>query len=140
MKRLLIATVVGALALVSCGSDTIEDVADDIENSTDVSVSDEVEANAVALAADVEQQMDTLTTEIQSSEAAADLQDAWSNIQGAVTAAIASMQTDGSISTDGLSEAIDEFEAEVTEAGDEIGPEITEAWNSLRSSLEQLMN
>jgi phage-related minor tail protein len=139
MKRIITAIMIGALALAACSGDTVDEVASEIEDATDASVADEVEQNAVELASEVEQQMDTLTTEIQNSEAADDLQNAWNDIQTEVTAAIASMQTDGTISTEGLEQELDEFQTELDAAGDQIAPELQDAWNSLRSNIEQMM-
>jgi phenylalanyl-tRNA synthetase alpha subunit len=139
MKRIITAIMIGALALAACSGDTVDEVASEIEDATDASVADEVERNAVELASEVEQQMDTLATEIQNSEAADDLQNAWNDIQTEVTAAIASMQTDGTISTEGLEQELDEFQTELDAAGDQIAPELQDAWNSLRSNIEQMM-
>jgi phenylalanyl-tRNA synthetase alpha subunit len=139
MKRIITAIMIGALALAACSGDTVDEVASEIEDATDASVADEVEQNAVELASEVEQQMDTLATEIQNSEAADDLQNAWNDIQTEVTAAIASMQTDGTISTEGLEQELDEFQTELDAAGDQIAPELQDAWNSLRSNIEQMM-
>lgn len=140
MRRIIIAIVVGAMAIAACGGESVDDLASDLEDATNGSVSDEVEQDAMDLAADVEEQMDTLTTEIQSSAAAAELETAWTNIQSEVTAAIASMQTDGSIATEGLEEALSEFQTELDAAGDDLAPEVRSAWDSLRTSIEQLMN
>jgi gas vesicle protein len=140
MKRIITAVMIGALALAACSGDTVEDVTSEIEDATSASVSDEVEQDAVDLATDVEQQMDTLSNEIQNSEAADDLQNAWNDIQNEVTAAIASMQTDGTISTEGLEQELNEFQTELDAAGDEIAPEVRDAWTSLRTSIEQLMS
>jgi gas vesicle protein len=140
MKRIITAVMIGALALAACSGDTVEDVTSEIEDATSASVSDEVEQDAVDLATDVEQQMDTLSNEIQNSEAADDLQNAWNDIQNEVTAAIASMQTDGTISTEGLEQELNEFQTELDAAGDEIAPEVRDAWTSLRTSIEQMMS
>jgi PBP1b-binding outer membrane lipoprotein LpoB len=140
MKRIITAIMIGALVLAACSGDTVEDVTSEIEDATNASVSDEVEQDAVDLATDVEQQMDTLSNEIQNSEAADDLQNAWNDIQNEVTAAIASMQTDGTISTEGLEQELNEFQTELDAAGDEIAPEVRDAWTSLRTSIEQMMS
>jgi hypothetical protein len=139
IKRITAFLMAGALALAACSSETVDDVTSELESATDVSVADDVEQDAMELAAEVQDEMSTLGTEIQNSDAADDLQAAWNEMQGEVTAALASMGTDGTISTEGLEEGIDEFQTALDSAGDEIGPEITEAWNSLRDKVESLM-
>jgi enamine deaminase RidA (YjgF/YER057c/UK114 family) len=129
----------GLLALAACSGDGLE-VSSELDAVTDVTVTDEVEQSALELASDVEEQMDMLTEEIQTSEAASELESAWSNIQTSVTAAIASMQSDGTVATDEIEEALDEFQTELDAAGDEIAPEVRSAWESLKTSLQDLMN
>jgi hypothetical protein len=126
--------------LAACSGDGLEDVSSELDAVTDVTVTDEVEQGALELASDVEEQMDMLTEEIQTSEASSELESAWSNIQTSVTAAIASMQSDGTVATDEIEEALDEFQTELDAAGDEIAPEVRSAWESLKTSLQDLMN
>lgn len=138
MKRLTSILFAGVLVLAACSGGDLDDVASELEDVTDATVSDEVEQDAMDLAADVEEQMDTLSEEIQSSDAAAGLQDAWADVQTAVTAAIASMQADGTVATDGIEEALNDFQSEVDAAGDEIAPELRSAWESLKTSIQEL--
>lgn len=140
MKRFMTAALVLVLSIVACSGEDLEGVASQIGSATDASVADEVEQNAVELATQVEQEMDGLTAEIQSSQSAEELQDAWADIQSAVTEAIASMQTDGTISSEGLADALTRFQTELDAAGDEIKPALREAWDSFKSSLEQMMS
>lgn len=139
MKRLTTILFAGVLVLAACSGDGLGDVASELEDATDATVSDEVEQDAIDLAADVEEQMDTLTEEIQSSDAAEDLRDGWTDIQSAVTAAIASMQADGTIATEGIEDALTEFQSDLDAAGDEITPELQAAWESLRTSIQELV-
>lgn len=136
LKALLLTVV---LVLAACSGDGFDEAANDLEDVTDATVSDDVEQGAVDLAADVEEQMDTLSEEIQSSDAAEGLQDAWADIQTAVTAAIASMQADGTVATEGIEEALNDFQSEVDAAGEEISPELRTAWESLRTSIQELV-
>ncbi|HET9261320.1 MAG TPA: hypothetical protein VFP42_14460 [Acidimicrobiia bacterium] len=140
MKRLIALLFAGLLVFVGCSGNGLEDVASDLEDATDATVSDEVEQNALELAADVEEQMDTLTEEIQSSGAAEELQSAWSEVQTEMTAAIASMQADGTMTVEGIEEALDDFQTEIEAAGDEIAPELRSAWDSLRTSIQELIS
>ncbi len=138
--RRMIALLTGlVLALAACSNQAVDDIASEIDSATDASVADEVERNAIELAAEVEQEMDVLAEEIQASEAAADLKAAWGEVQAEVTAAIATMQTDGTITTDGLEQELEAFQAELDGVGDAVAPELKEAWSSLRTKIEQMM-
>jgi hypothetical protein len=139
MKRLTTLLVVGVLALAACSGDGLGDVTSELEDVTDATVSDSVEQTAMDLAADVEEQMDTLSEEIQSSDAAEGVQSAWSDVQTEFTSAIASMQSDGTLAAEGLQEALDDFQAEIEAAGDDLAPELRAAWDSLRSNIQELI-
>lgn len=84
--------------------------------------------------------MNVLAQEIQTSGTATEVESAWTKVQTELTAAIASMQTDGSISTDGLEGALADFQAALDSAGEEITPEMRSAWQSLRLKVEQMMD
>lgn len=129
-KRLVTAIAMAGLLVIGACTD----------GTVDPEVSDDVEQEAVDLAAEVETQMTNLAIEIQDSEAAADLQGAWGDVQAEITAAIASMGTDGTIQTENLGAELDEFEAELEAAGDAVTPELLQAWEALRSSVEQMMS
>jgi hypothetical protein len=137
--RRIITTIVAAVLLAACSGEGVDTLTSQLDSATGDSVADQVEENAVELAANVEQQMDILGEDIESSGVSADLESAWTQIQTEVTTAIASMQTDGTISADGLREALDAFQTELEAAGNEITPEVRSAWNSLRSDIEQMM-
>jgi phenylalanyl-tRNA synthetase alpha subunit len=139
-KKLSAAVLAGAMALAACSGDAVDDVTSEIEEATDASVADEVEQNAMDLASEVESEMSSLATEIQNSESADELETAWNDLQGEVTAAIASMQTDGSIETEGIEQELDAFQSELEAAGDDIAPDVRNAWDSLRSKIEELMS
>ena len=138
-RTILMLMIAGSLVLAACNDGAVEDVTSEIEDATDVSVADETEQAAIEVAAEVEEQMNTLETEIQNLDAAEELESAWSGMQSELTAAIASMGTDGMLSTDGLEDEIDAFQSAVDDAGDEITPELRDAWDTLRAKVEQLM-
>lgn len=128
----------GLLTITACsGEGGVEDV---VSGITEDSVADQVEQDAMELAAEVEQEMTVLGEEIRNSGAAAELQAAWDEVQAEASAAIASMQTDGTIQAEGLRTELEEFQAELEAAGDEVGPELQDAWESLRAKIEQLMS
>jgi hypothetical protein len=140
MKRLPTLLVVGLLALAACSSDTLDDVTSEIQDSSDISVADEAEQDAMELAVEVEEQMNTLAAEVQESEAASDLETAWNEVQTELTAAIATMDTDGAIETDGIEGELDDFQNALEAAGDDISPELRDAWDALRSDIQALMS
>jgi hypothetical protein len=84
--------------------------------------------------------MTELATEIQNSQAAADLETAWVALQAEMTAALSSVQADGEIDTTALQSELDEFESELTAAGDEVGDDLMSAWSSLRAKFEDLIS
>lgn len=138
--RRMIALLTGlVLVLAACSNQAVDDIASEIDSATDASIADEVEQNAIDLASEVEEEMGVLAEEIRASEAAADLQAAWGEVEAEVTAAIATMQTDGTITADGLMQELEAFQAELDEAGDAVAPELKAAWSSLRTKIEQMM-
>ena len=140
IRKLIALIVAGMLALAACSDGTMDDVASELEDAADVSVADETEQDAMELASEVEDQMNTLQAEVQSSEAVDDLEESWNQVESELTAAIASMGTDGTISTEGLEEELDDFQTAIEDAGDSITPELRDAWQSLRTQVEELMS
>lgn len=140
VKKIAALLLAGAMVLGACSDDSLDDAADELDEATNGSVADEVEQNAVELATEVEAEMSSLATAIQNSEAAADLETAWNDVQAELTAAIASMQTDGSIETDELEDELDEFQSAIEQASDSVEPELMDSWDSLRSKIEQMMS
>jgi gas vesicle protein len=130
-KYLLLAVLVGALALVGCSDtpDTIEEAATSLPDVDDVQ----------ALAGDIQNEMSDIATEIEGSEAAEELQAAWSDIQTEITAAVAAVSEDGSIDTDAVRDELENFQSEMDDLGDQVSAELRSSWAELREKLEQLM-
>jgi len=130
--RILAMIVVGLLAIAACADTTgdIEDAVTSLPEASDVA----------DLANDVQAEMTELATEIQNSQAAADLETAWVALQAEMTAALSSVQADGEIDTTALQSELDEFESELTAAGDEVGDDLMSAWSSLRAKFEDLIS
>lgn len=130
--RILAMTVVGLLAVAACADTTgdIEDAVTSLPEASDVA----------DLASEVQAEMTELATEIQNSQAAADLETAWVALQAEMTAALSSVQADGEIDTTALQSELDEFESELTAAGDEVGDDLMSAWSSLRAKFEDLIS
>jgi uncharacterized protein YlxW (UPF0749 family) len=130
--RILAMIVVGLLAIAACADTTgdIEDAVTSLPEASDVA----------DLASEVQAEMTELATEIQNSQAAADLETAWVALQAEMTAALSSVQADGEIDTTALQSELDEFESELTAAGDEVGDDLMSAWSSLRAKFEDLIS
>lgn len=130
--RILAMIVVGPLAIAACADTTgdIEDAVTSLPEASDVA----------DLASEVQAEMTELATEIQNSQAAADLETAWVALQAEMTAALSSVQADGEIDTTALQSELDEFESELTAAGDEVGDDLMSAWSSLRAKFEDLIS
>lgn len=130
--RILAMIVVGLLAIAACADTTgdIEDAVTSLPEASDVA----------DLAGEVQAEMTELATEIQNSQAAADLETAWVALQAEMTAALSSVQADGEIDTTALQSELDEFESELTAAGDEVGDDLMSAWSSLRAKFEDLIS
>ena len=137
--RIMVMTVAALFAVAACSEDALDDVASEVEDATDVTIGEGAEQDAIELAAEVEAEMTTLASEIQSSAVAADLQDAFTDLQGELTAAIASMDTDGRLTSDDLQEELSEFQGLIDDAGDEITPELRSAWDSIRAKIESML-
>lgn len=140
MKRTTALIAALLFALAGCSGQSLDDIASEIDSATDASVTDEAEQNAVELAGQVEEEMSALSQQIESSDAASDLESAWGDVQAKLTAAIATMQTDGTITADGLEDAFADFETELDQAGEAVAPNVRDAWTSLRAKVEQMMS
>jgi len=125
---------VAALALAAC-SDAPENVQDAVSS---LPSSEEVTENVTEVAQDVQTQLNELGTAIENSEAAEDLQTAWSDVRTEVTSAISSFSSGESIDTAAIETQFDEFQTELEAMGDDVGDEVMSAWNELRAAFEQL--
>lgn len=129
--RILIVALVGALAVAAC-SDTPGTVDDAVS-----SIPDEGEmADALT---DIQAEIETVATAIENSDAADDLQTAWSEVRAQINEAMNSITSDEAIDTEAIRAELEEFQAEVEAAGDEVGADLESAWNELRSRIEQLI-
>lgn len=124
-----------AMMLSACNG-TLEE----LQSGTNASVADDVERHAVELAAEIQGDMESLSQQIQSSGTDQEIRDAWNAVQAELTAALASMQTDGAITADGLEEELNDFESVLQAAQANVQPELESTWVSLRSKVERLMS
>lgn len=132
--RVLIMALMATLAVAAC-SDAPENVEDAVSS---LPSSEEVTENVTEVAEDVQTQLNELGTAIENSEAAEDLQTAWSDVRTEVTSAISSFSAGESIDTAVIETQFDEFQTELEAMGDDVGDEVMAAWNELRSAFEQL--
>ena len=137
--RITVMALAALFAVAACSEDALDDVTSEVEDATDVTIGEGAEQDAIELASEIEAEMTTLATEIQNSTVAADLQDAFTDLQGELTAAIASMGTDGLLTSDDLQEDLNEFQGLIDDAGDEITPELRSAWDSIRTKIESML-
>lgn len=132
--RVLIMALMAALSVAAC-SDAPENVEDAVSS---LPSSEEVTENVTEVAEDVQTQLNELGTAIENSEAAEDLQTAWSDVRTEVTSAISSFSAGESIDTAAIETQFDAFQTELEAMGDDVGDEVMTAWNELRSAFEQL--
>lgn len=132
--RVLIMALMAALSVAAC-SDAPENVEDAVSS---LPSSEEVTENVTEVAEDVQTQLNELGTAIENSEAAEDLQTAWSDVRTEVTSAISSFSAGESIDTAAIETQFDAFQTELEAMGDDVGDEVMAAWNELRSAFEQL--
>jgi ABC-type glycerol-3-phosphate transport system substrate-binding protein len=129
--RILILALVGAVAVAAC-SETPEVLDGAVTTFPD-------EDDVAELVAEVQAEIQEVSTEIENSEAAADLRAAWSELSSELNAAIASITSNQAIDTAAVRDQLDEFQSEVEMAGDEVSDELRSAWIELRSKFERLL-
>ena len=132
--RVLLVALVAALALAACSDtpDSVEDAVSSLPSGEDV-VEDVTE-----VAEDVQTQLNELGTAIENSEAAEDLQAAWSDVRTEITSAISSFTSGENIDTEAIQAQFDEFQTELEAMGDDVGDDVMSAWSELRAAFEQL--
>jgi hypothetical protein len=144
--KLLAVALTGLLAIAACtdtagdGTTTSEGVDVTTTSSSTSSTPAGGTSDLAELMTQMQTEMTTLANEIQNSEAADELQAAWSELESDLSAAIQTALTDGTFDTVTISDSFDEFQSTLDSLGEQVGPEVTEAWNALRSSIEQMMS
>ena len=131
-RYVLVAMMVGMLAIAGCSDtpDTIEEAATSLPDVDDLQ----------SLAGDIQSEMSDIANEIESSEAAEELETAWSDIQTEISSAVAAIGEDGSIDTEAVRDELENFQSEMDELGDQVSAELQSSWAELREKLEQLMS
>jgi len=93
-----------------------------------------------AAIASLQAEMSQLAAQVESSQAAAELQIMWDEFQAELTAALADVQADGTLDLSGVETRVQEFEDDLDSLGDQVEPELRDAWATFRSNIEQLMS
>ncbi|HEY5890052.1 MAG TPA: hypothetical protein VIW94_05075 [Acidimicrobiia bacterium] len=99
------------------------------ESSTPTDSEDEVVGQ-------LEDQIETLSNAISSSETGQELSSAWNTLKIELAATVATLRTQGEVARDELESALDAFEEELDAI--EVGEDVSAAWEELRTRLEQL--
>jgi hypothetical protein len=128
--KTLLAALIGLVALAACSGTTDTTIGSSLPAGEDVS----------GAAAEVQAELSTLASEIESSEAADDIRAAWTSVQAEVGTAIATVTADGDVDTEALQSEFNEFEAQLDALGDEVGDDLRESWLEVRRQVEQLFD
>jgi hypothetical protein len=131
--------IVCLLALGACADNDLTTTTVDGGAVTTVADSTEATADVAATIAEVQSDVTDLSTEIQNSAAAAELQESWNTLQTAVLAAVASVADDGTMDGTQIQGAIDDFQTDLDALGADVEPTVAEAWDTLRDNLESMM-
>lgn len=130
--RILIVALIGSIAVAACSDtpDSIDDAVSSLPGEEDVA----------ELGADIQAEIDAVSTAIENSEAADELRDAWSDMQAELEEAMNAIASNEAVDTDAIRAELDEFQAQVEAASDDVSDELVSAWNELRAKVEQLIS
>lgn len=130
IRKLLLA-LIGAVVLAACNSaaDIVDDPVTTLPTQDDV----------VEVVSEVQADIERLGEEVANSEAADELQEAWTELNSELTSMMESIRTNQAFDTDAVENRLAEFGQEVEAAGEEVGDELQSAWFDLRSKVEQLL-
>ena len=85
-----------------------------------------------------EDDIDSLSEAISSSESAQELSSAWDTLKVELAATVATLRAEGAVARDDVEAALDTFEQELDAM--DVDENVSAAWDELRSHLEQLMS
>lgn len=138
-----VALAVAALMLIAaCGDSTPEGDTTTVTGATSTTLESAAETgdfDAAGAVAEVQSEVNELANEIQDSAAAEELNEAWTALSNEITEAVTSVE-DGTLQLPDLEAELQQFELTLESLGDEVEPELQQAWDSLRRSVELLMN
>lgn len=137
-SKVLAALFAGILVLSACGDTTVEDVEDGVTSLGEAA--DNLPPEVTETVDEVQADVTNLATEVQNSAAAAELEESWNSLQTEVVAALAAIGDDGMVDGTEVTDAIDDFQADLDALGDEVEPTLAEAWDTFRQRLEGMMS
>ena len=149
MKRLtIIPIIVVGMSLTACNSDTSNDAegtgADVATTLEDVATTapDQTEAplgDTAAAVANIQTEMLTLISHVQTSAATDELTQGVSDLQDLFNAAWIDLLGDGNLDAAAVRSQLESFGNDIEAAGDAVEPELRASWDSVRTQVEQLL-
>ncbi|CAN5735672.1 hypothetical protein BH23ACT4_BH23ACT4_04180 [soil metagenome] len=140
-RSVLVLALTGLLLLAACGDTNLTVTTADAGTVTTgdptvEGVGDDIATTVAAIQAEVNE----LTTEVQNSAAAAELEVTWNALQAELLAAVAAISDDGTIDGSAVQEEVNAFQAQLDSLGAEAEPALMEAWQNLRERLQGMMS
>lgn len=140
-RSVLVLALTGLLVLAACGDTDLTATTADPSSVTTGDVAGGDAADDIAsTVAEVQSEVNELTTEVQNSAAATELEETWNALQSEVLAAVAAIGDDGTIDGSAVQEEVNAFQTQLDSLGDEVEPTLMEAWEALRDRLQGLMS
>jgi type I site-specific restriction endonuclease len=138
MRRRIMAFVLATIVLGAC-ADASTDESVPADTSSDTAAASTVSADGQEEAlGQFEDEIDSLSEAIASSESAQELSSAWDALKVELTATVATLRAGGAAARDDVDAALDTFEQELDAL--DIEENVSAAWDELRSHVEQLMS
>lgn len=140
-RSVLVLALTGLLVLAACGdTDLTETTFNSGTVTTGDPTGDDVANDVASTVAAVQAEVAELTTEVQNSAAAAELEGTWNDLQVELLAAVAAIRDDGTIDGAAVQEEVNAFQTQLDALGDEVEPTLMEAWETLRDRLQGMMS
>ncbi len=140
-RSVLVLALTGLLVLAACGdTNPTEMTFESGTVTTGDPTGDDVANDVASTVAAVQAEVTDLTTEVQNSAAAAELEGTWNDLQVELLAAVAAIRDDGTIDGAAVQENVNAFQTQLDALGDEVEPTLMEAWETLRDRLQGMMS
>jgi hypothetical protein len=141
-RSVLVLALTGLLLLAACGDTDLTETTFGSGTVTtgDPTGGDDVVNDIATTVAEVQAEVNELSTEVQNSAAVAELEGTWNALQAEVLAAVAAIRDDGTIDGSAMQEEVDAFQTQLDSLGDEVEPALMDAWETLRDRLQSLMS
>jgi Sec-independent protein translocase protein TatA len=132
LLRTIALSLIALVATACAGAETTLTTLDEVLGETASNMADAI--------AEAQEEMADIGQEIEQSEAAEDLRQAWEDLQADLSAFFTSLQAEERIDTEHIQQILDDFEQQLDQAGDQVTPELRDAWESLRAHIERLLD